>query len=129
MEQYYYIDKNGQQQGPVEANELSKCGVTLDTLVWKQGMADWQAARTLLDLHFVVSFPKLQYKGTGLDALKVIGLLILALIAIVAIIFGVLNIFDVFSLNFRILNRLGLCGILSIIGGLILGMVKDKLFG
>ena len=40
MEQYYYIDKNGQQQGPVTANELPKYGVTRNTQVWKQGMAN-----------------------------------------------------------------------------------------
>jgi len=50
MKQYYYIDKSGQQQGPVSANELSKYGVTRNTLVWKQGMTNWQIAGNLLEL-------------------------------------------------------------------------------
>ena len=50
MKQYYYIDKNGQQQGPVEINELIKSGITRNTKVWKQGMADWQEANALPEL-------------------------------------------------------------------------------
>ena len=49
-QQYYYIDKNGQQQGAVSGNELIKSGITRDTKVWKQGMADWQEAGTLSEL-------------------------------------------------------------------------------
>ena len=50
MEQYYYIDKNGQQQSAVSANELLKYGITRNTKVWKRGMADWQEAGTLSEL-------------------------------------------------------------------------------
>jgi len=50
MEQYYYIDKNGQQQGPIIANELPRYGVTKNTQVWKQGMANWQTVENLRDL-------------------------------------------------------------------------------
>jgi len=57
MEQYYYIDKNGQQQGPVPANKFSKYGVTRNTKVWKQGMTDWQTAGSILELRKHISHP------------------------------------------------------------------------
>lgn len=50
MDLYYYVDKNNQQQGPVNANDLPKYGVTKDTLIWKQGMSDWLAAGSIPEL-------------------------------------------------------------------------------
>ncbi|MDR1340335.1 MAG: CD225/dispanin family protein [Prevotellaceae bacterium] len=47
---YFYLDKNNQQQGPVPANELSKHGLTPDTKVWKQGMSGWQKAGDVSEL-------------------------------------------------------------------------------
>jgi uncharacterized RDD family membrane protein YckC len=47
---YFYLDANGQQQGPVSVNELRKYGVTKDTMVWTQGMSNWQAAGTVPEL-------------------------------------------------------------------------------
>ena len=54
MEQYFYIDKSGQQQGPVSANELPKYGVTRNTQVWKQGMANWQTAGSIPELSSIL---------------------------------------------------------------------------
>jgi hypothetical protein len=48
--EYFYLDANGQQQGPVNANELRKHGVTKDTLVWTPSMNAWQAAGTVPEL-------------------------------------------------------------------------------
>lgn len=47
---FYYVDRNGQQQGPVPANELLSKGVTPDSYVWKAGMAEWQFAKTVAEL-------------------------------------------------------------------------------
>jgi hypothetical protein len=47
---YFYLDGNDQQQGPVPANELPKKGVTRDSKVWKQGMSDWQTAGSVPEL-------------------------------------------------------------------------------
>jgi hypothetical protein len=44
MEQYYYLDINGQQQGPISPSEFRQYGVTYSTKVWKQGMRDWEIA-------------------------------------------------------------------------------------
>ena len=38
---YYFVGNNGQQNGPVPAETLKDNGVTLDTLVWCEGMAGW----------------------------------------------------------------------------------------
>ena len=50
MNLYYYLDRNNQQQGPVEANELPKNGVTKNTKVWKQGMNEWQTAGSIPEI-------------------------------------------------------------------------------
>ena len=41
MSMYYFVGNNGQQNGPVPAETLKDNGVTLDTLVWCEGMAGW----------------------------------------------------------------------------------------
>jgi hypothetical protein len=47
----FYIAVNGQQQGPLDLNALSararEGSLTRSTLVWKQGMANWQAAESV----------------------------------------------------------------------------------
>lgn len=46
MSEWYYADRNRQQQGPVSADELGvhyRYGrVGLETLVWREGMPQWQ---------------------------------------------------------------------------------------
>ena len=44
MNEYFYLDAQKKQQGPVAAERLSSLGVTAETLVWTSGMADWQPA-------------------------------------------------------------------------------------
>lgn len=53
MDQYYYLDAGNQQQGPVDAGELTKCGVTAQTMVWKQGMSAWQTAGSVSELNWI----------------------------------------------------------------------------
>jgi uncharacterized RDD family membrane protein YckC len=47
MTQWYYADRNRQRQGPVEADALAalfrRNAVGLDTLLWRDGMTQWQA--------------------------------------------------------------------------------------
>lgn len=40
----YFIVENGQQSGPFTIYELKDKGITSDTLVWAEGMKDWQPA-------------------------------------------------------------------------------------
>lgn len=50
MEKTYYYSLNGQQQGPVTLAELKGKGITRESLVWTEGMAQWQQAQTLPEL-------------------------------------------------------------------------------
>src|SRR5579862_1806316 len=47
--EWHYVNANGEQAGPVDdagLNELLKSGqVTQETLVWRDGMPDWQPCR------------------------------------------------------------------------------------
>ncbi len=43
MKNYYYVI-NGVQGGPVTFEELKTVGITADTLIWSEGMAQWQPA-------------------------------------------------------------------------------------
>lgn len=49
----YYAIINGQQIGPVEEYQLKEMGVTKDTLVWREGMPQWQAAGSLPELGYL----------------------------------------------------------------------------
>ena len=40
----YYIAENGNQVGPLEINQLLSRGVTVNTLVWHEGMTEWAPA-------------------------------------------------------------------------------------
>lgn len=50
----FYLYLNGQQVGPVQQQQLQQYvqagQLTPDTMVWKNGMAQWQAAKTVPDL-------------------------------------------------------------------------------
>ncbi len=46
----YYMAKNGQQFGPIDESELLINGLTADTLVWHEGMAQWLPAAQLPEL-------------------------------------------------------------------------------
>jgi hypothetical protein len=50
MEKYYYLDSANNQHGPVEASELAHNGVTSQTFVWREGLAEWKRAGELPEL-------------------------------------------------------------------------------
>lgn len=47
---YYFININGQQQGPVSIDQLISNGINSETLVWKAGMAQWTKAKLVPEL-------------------------------------------------------------------------------
>lgn len=59
MKNYFYIDQNGQQSGPVSENLLKQHGVIADTLVWCEGMSEWKKAIEIDDLKYLFSTPPL----------------------------------------------------------------------
>ncbi|MBD8898215.1 RDD family protein [Rhodanobacter sp. DHG33] len=50
---WYYADRNGQQQGPVSREEflhiIGRERLSPDTLVWREGLAQWQPLSSLAD--------------------------------------------------------------------------------
>ena len=46
----YYIAENGQQAGPFEPNELLLHGLTVNSLVWCEGMPTWTSASQVPEL-------------------------------------------------------------------------------
>lgn len=51
--QFYYLNSKSEQAGPISAEELKNAGIRADTLVWKEGMKEWQAAGTVPELQFL----------------------------------------------------------------------------
>lgn len=49
MKQYFYA-RGGERVGPVDRGELSRVGLHASTLVWHEGLADWQPAGELPEL-------------------------------------------------------------------------------
>ena len=50
MNSYYYLDAANQQQGPLDGNLLPSKGVTAQTLVCANGMAEWTPAGQVAEL-------------------------------------------------------------------------------
>lgn len=50
MKDYFYIDYQNQQHGPLSADKLLAVGVKRDTLVWCKGMPDWTPAEAVAEL-------------------------------------------------------------------------------
>ena len=51
----YYIAENGQQAGPFEPNELLLHGLTVNSLVWCEGMPSWTSASQVPELMAILS--------------------------------------------------------------------------
>lgn len=52
--EFFIIDRNGQQAGPFSFDQLVQKGICPETLVWKQGMADWTPAWKVEELRAVL---------------------------------------------------------------------------
>lgn len=52
--EFFIIDRNGQQAGPFSFDQLVQKGISPETLVWKQGMADWAPAWKVEELRAVL---------------------------------------------------------------------------
>ncbi|MDY4044172.1 MAG: CD225/dispanin family protein [Marinifilaceae bacterium] len=50
MADYFYLNAQNEQKGPIAAEDLIKNGVTKNTLVWKDGMSQWQPAGNVEEL-------------------------------------------------------------------------------
>lgn len=52
--EFFIIDHNGQQAGPFSFDQLVQKGISPETLVWRQGMADWTPAWKVEELKAVL---------------------------------------------------------------------------
>lgn len=50
MENYFYVDNNQQQAGPITPERFAAFGVTAETLVWRKGLSEWTPAKELEEL-------------------------------------------------------------------------------
>ena len=50
MNDYFYIDAQNQQHGPIDEEKLLAAGVQRHTLVWCKGMANWMPAESIAEL-------------------------------------------------------------------------------
>ena len=50
MENYFYVDSNQKQAGPVSPDQFAAIGVTADTLVWRKGLDQWTPANEVEEL-------------------------------------------------------------------------------
>ena len=63
----YYIAENGQPAGPFEPNELLAHGLTINSLVWAEGMANWMSAGQVPELMAILSGTPYTPGGGGID--------------------------------------------------------------
>ena len=54
--QYYYADDD-ERRGPVDLDALRAAGITRATLVWREGLSDWQPAGELPELDHLFTLP------------------------------------------------------------------------
>lgn len=50
MNDYFYLDSQNRQHGPISPDKFAENGVTPQTLVWCNGMKDWAPAETVPEL-------------------------------------------------------------------------------
>ena len=81
--QYYYLDHNNQQKGPLNKDQLKTVGIKPDTKVWAEGMSHWTPAKIVEDLENIIVFQADYYvadrnnQQTGpfnIDQLKSLGI-------------------------------------------------------
>ena len=51
----FFVILNNQQEGPYTIAQLAEMGISSETLVWKEGMKDWQPAWTVSELRYILN--------------------------------------------------------------------------
>ena len=51
----FYYEKDGQQIGPVSAEELKQLSVNRETLIWYEELSEWKKIDDLPELHYLLS--------------------------------------------------------------------------
>lgn len=50
MERYFYLNSSNEQMGPIAPTDFEHCGITKDSMLWKQGMTEWSKAGEIPEL-------------------------------------------------------------------------------
>jgi hypothetical protein len=53
----YYYNKKGENYGPFTFDQLSKERIEGDTMIWYQGMPEWQPAKNVKELESIIWVP------------------------------------------------------------------------
>lgn len=65
MKEYFYLDSNNQQQGPVSPTLFPQLGVNRNTMVWCAGMDNWVPAGDIPELHdYLIPQPSSTYNNS-----------------------------------------------------------------
>ncbi len=64
MDEYFYIDNDNNQIGPVSVDELRGKGISPTTPVWKNGMEDWTPAGKVDELSSLFAEQPPQYEAS-----------------------------------------------------------------
>ncbi len=59
----FFVILNNQQEGPYTIAQLAEMGISSETLVWKEGMKDWQPAWTISELRYILNEKTNEYRN------------------------------------------------------------------
>ena len=61
----FFVILNNQQEGPYTIAQLAEMGISAETLVWKEGMKDWQPAWTVSELRYILNEKTNEYRNAS----------------------------------------------------------------
>lgn len=61
----FFVILNNQQEGPYTIAKLAEMGISAETLVWKEGMKDWQPAWTISELRYILNEKTNEYRNAS----------------------------------------------------------------
>lgn len=61
----FFVILNNQQEGPYTIALLAEMGISSETLVWKEGMKDWQPAWTISELRYILNEKTNEYRNAS----------------------------------------------------------------
>lgn len=61
----FFVILNNQQEGPYTIAQLAEMGISSETLVWKEGMKDWQPAWTISELRYILNEKTNKYRNAS----------------------------------------------------------------
>lgn len=61
----FFVILNNQQEGPYTIAQLAEMGISAETLVWKEGMKDWQPAWTISELRYILNEKTNEYRNAS----------------------------------------------------------------